>query len=76
MKVVSGAEVMTMMINGESLENLWCGDPTEKKGTTKQVSEGKGYFTMVPVAGHLTVDNLLSNTLLIVDMSTEVRNEY
>lgn len=62
---------MNMLANGDSLENLWCGNTKDRKGTTKLVSEGKGYFTMMPVTGNLTVDSLLSEDLLIVDMSVE-----
>ena len=62
MKVVNGHDVLNMVLNGENIDNLWFGDPKDGK-------QGGIYFTMLPLKGHLKVDEILNTELLIVDLS-------
>ena len=69
MKVVNGHDVLNMVLNGENIDNLWFGDPKDIKGSGKNGKQGGIYFTMLPLKGHLKVDEILNTELLIVDLS-------
>lgn len=71
MKLLSGQDLLTMIIKKEDTSNIWVGQSKDIKGSIKSPGQ---YFTMLPLKGHLDVTDIFDPNLVILDLKGEKTN--
>jgi len=66
MKLLTGQDLLTMIIKGQDLSNIWVGEFNMDDEKAKSINPN---FTMFHAAEHLLLAGVLNPNLIILDIS-------